>query len=128
MWQSRQDLLLFYFTFVSSSFSVEYRFPILGFIKGAFFVDAGNVWLLDNDQQPEGEFSFSNFHNQIAVGTGFGFRFDFENLVFRLDLAFPARNIDTNGDFSWVLNDVDFLSSSWRSDNLIYNLGIGYPF
>ncbi|MEM9545778.1 MAG: BamA/TamA family outer membrane protein [Bacteroidota bacterium] len=108
--------------------NVEYRFPILGFFKGAFFVDAGNVWLLDNPQQPEGEFSFSNFYNQIAVGTGFGFRFDFENLVFRLDLAFPVRTIDTNGNFNWVLNDVDFFNSSWRSDNLIYNLGIGYPF
>ena len=91
-------------------------------------MDAGNVWILDNPDIPEGEFSFSNFYNQIAVGTGFGFRIDFENLVFRLDLAFPIRDIDENGNFDWVLNDVDFFNPTWRSDNLIYNLGIGYPF
>lgn len=108
--------------------NVEYRFPILGYFKGAFFVDAGNVWLFDRGLRPEGVFRFNKFYNEIAVGTGFGLRLDLEFFILRLDMAFPIRNIQDDGNFSWVLNDVDFLSSSWRDDNLVLNLGIGYPF
>jgi outer membrane protein assembly factor BamA len=108
--------------------NVEYRFPIIGFFKGAFFVDAGNVWLYNNNLRPEGIFKFDNFYNEIAMGTGFGFRIDLDYFLFRFDIAFPIRNINDSGNFNWVLNDIDFFNSTWRSENLVYNLGIGYPF
>jgi len=108
--------------------NVEYRFPIIGYIKGAFFVDAGNVWLFESTTKPNGVFHFDNFYNEIAVGTGFGLRFDIDFFLLRLDLAFPIRNINSNGNFEWVLNEVSLGSPSWRSKNLVYNLGIGYPF
>lgn len=108
--------------------NVEYRFPIIGYFKGAFFVDAGNVWLFDRGIRPEGVFKFDEFYNQIAVGTGFGLRFDLEFFLLRLDIAFPIRNIDDNGNFSWELDEINFLSSSWRDEKMVLNLGIGYPF
>jgi outer membrane protein insertion porin family len=108
--------------------NVEYRFPILGYFKGAFFVDAGNVWLFDRGIKPEGIFKFDKFYKQIAVGTGFGLRLDLDFFLLRLDVAFPIRNIKDNGQFAWVLDDIDFLSSAWRDENIVLNLGIGYPF
>ncbi|MDF1697035.1 MAG: BamA/TamA family outer membrane protein [Saprospiraceae bacterium] len=108
--------------------NLEYRFPILGYFKGALFVDAGNVWLYSNQNRPEGVFKFNNFYNEIAVGTGFGLRIDFDFFVLRFDTAFPLRNINNNGNFTWVVNDVNFFDSNWRSDNIVFNLGIGYPF
>ncbi len=107
--------------------NVEYRFPVFNFIKGAAFVDAGNVWLIDSEEQPAGVFAVGEFYKQIAIGTGLGIRFDFDFFILRLDTAFPIRRPD-QGSFKWVLSEVDFLSSRWRRDNLQLNLGIGYPF
>ncbi len=108
--------------------NVEYRFPIIGYFKGAFFVDAGNVWLYDSSAKPKGVFNFDNFYNEIAVGTGFGLRFDIDFILIRFDLAFPLRKILDTQKFGWALDDIDFFSPTWRSENLILNLGIGYPF
>jgi outer membrane protein assembly factor BamA len=108
--------------------NVEYRFPILGYFKGAFFVDAGNVWLFDRGIKPEGIFKFDEFYKQIAVGTGFGLRLDLDFFLLRLDIAFPVRNITSTGKFDWVLDNINFLDAGWRNNNLVFNLGIGYPF
>ena len=58
--------------------NAEYRFPIFGYFKGALFVDAGNIWLLDDPDKdtPEGVFEFNRFYKEIAVGSGLGFRLD----------------------------------------------------
>jgi len=108
--------------------NLEHRFPIFSYLKGATFLDAGNIWLISNDQRPEGNFHFDDFYKQIALGTGFGFRLDFEFFVIRLDLAFQLRGPTVSNEFQWKIKDVDIFSSEWRSKNLIYNLGIGYPF
>ncbi|MCG9792608.1 translocation and assembly module lipoprotein TamL [Flavobacterium algicola] len=109
-------------------FSTELRTQIYSFIKGAVFVDAGNIWLQrKSDEKPGGEFS-SQFLNQLAVGTGVGLRFDFSFLVLRTDLAFPLRKPYASDGNQWVIDKIDFSDSSWRGDNLIFNLAIGYPF
>jgi outer membrane protein insertion porin family len=110
--------------------SVEYRFPIVGFFKGAVFLDAGNVWLYDSDEptKQNGVFLFDTFINQIAVGTGIGLRFDIDFLVLRLDTAFPLRDIQSDGKFAWVIKDIKPFNGSWHGKNVIFNLGIGYPF
>lgn len=108
--------------------NVEYRFPVFNFIKGALFVDAGNVWLIDNDSFPEGNFQFDDFYTEIGVGTGIGFRLDFNFFLIRMDIAFPVRSPKPADGFQWRFSEIDLLNSSWRSDNLRYNLGIGYPF
>lgn len=41
-------------------------------------MDAGNVWLLNNEtQRPGGEFRIKGLLKEIALGTGFGLRYDF---------------------------------------------------
>ncbi len=106
--------------------NVEYRFDIIKSLKGAMFVDAGNIWLLrdDDNQRPEGVFDKDTFLKQLAVGTGAGLRFDFSFFVLRFDVAFPLRR-PAEG---WVTKDIDFGSSSWRGDNIVFNIAIGYPF
>ena len=108
----------------------EYRFNIYRFFKGALFVDAGNVWLQKSNPANTGSpFLFSTFMNEIAVGTGVGLRIDVSFFILRFDLAMPLRKIPKPGDnFRWVTDQINFANSSWRSDNLILNIAIGYPF
>ena len=107
--------------------NVEYRFDIIKALKGAVFVDAGNIWLARVDPlRAGGEFKSSTFLNQIAVGTGVGLRLDFSFFVLRFDLAFPLRKPYL--DDPWVTDEIDFGSSAWRKENLIFNIAIGYPF
>jgi outer membrane protein assembly factor BamA len=109
--------------------NVEYRFDIIKSFKGAVFVDAGNIWLLKEDpDRPGGKFRRSTFLDELAVGTGLGFRFDFSFFVLRVDIAFPLRKPFLPPNERWVIDQIDFGSPSWRSDNLIFNIAIGYPF
>lgn len=109
--------------------SVEYRTGIYRFIKGAVFLDAGNIWLLRKDEvrRPGGEFLPNKFLNQLAIGTGAGLRFDFTYFILRADLAFPLRNPTLVTGNRWLIDDITF-SKKWRQDNLVLNIAIGYPF
>ena len=109
-------------------FNTEYRAKIYGLIKGALFVDAGNIWLLNADPDKPGAEISKDFMKQIAVGTGAGLRFDFSFLILRTDLAIPIRKPYLPEGQRWVIDDIDFGSSSWRKENLILNIAIGYPF
>jgi len=108
----------------------EYRFPLISYLKGAVFVDAGNIWLLNDidDTAPEGVFDINRFYKEIAVGTGLGFRLDLNVLVIRLDLAFPLRVPWLEEGNRWVVSDIDFGNYDWRKDNIQWNFAIGYPF
>lgn len=108
--------------------NTELRFPIVGIVHGAAFADAGNVWLFNDNPDKPGALFTSKFINELAVGTGVGLRFDITFLVLRLDLAFPIRKPWLPPGERWVLNKVDFGSSEWRKENIIFNLAIGYPF
>jgi outer membrane protein assembly factor BamA len=108
--------------------NLEYRFPLFNYLKGALFLDAGNIWLINDEDRPEGNFSFKQFYKDIGIGTGFGFRLDFNFFLLRLDLAFPLRAPTEELGFQWQFSKFDPFSSDWRSNNLRYNLGIGYPF
>ncbi|TDE05414.1 translocation and assembly module lipoprotein TamL [Flavobacterium hiemivividum] len=109
-------------------FSTEYRATIYDFVKGALFVDAGNIWLLkENPEKPGAKFS-KDFLKEFAVGVGAGLRFDFSFLVLRTDLAFPIRKPYLPDGDRWVLDQVNFGDRSWRKENLVFNLAIGYPF
>ena len=120
--------------------NAEYRFSIMRYLKGAVFVDAGNVWLLKSNPENIGTpFIFSKFMKEVAVGTGVGLRVDVSFFILRFDLAMPLRKIPISVDnstkiripgdnFKWVINEIDFGSSGWRKDNLILNIAIGYPF
>jgi outer membrane protein insertion porin family len=109
--------------------NAEYRFGIYRFLKGAFFVDAGNIWLIKSnpaiDVKP---FSFSTFYNEIAVGAGIGLRIDVSFFILRFDLATPLRKPWLEENSRWVINKMNFGDSSWRKDNIVLNVAIGYPF
>lgn len=108
--------------------NAEYRANIYKFLNVAFFADAGNIWLVNDDiQRPGAKFS-SDFLSEIAVGAGFGLRLDFSILILRLDLAMPFRIPYYEKGDRWTFDKINFGNSSWRRDNLILNIAIGYPF
>lgn len=113
---------------IKLEFNTEYRAKIYGLVKGALFIDAGNIWLLnENSDKPGAKFS-KKFWSEMAVGTGVGLRFDFSFLVLRTDFAFPIRKPYLPDGERWVLDQINFGNSSWRKENLVFNLAIGYPF
>lgn len=102
--------------------NVEYRFPIAGPLHGAFFLDAGNVWLLKNDpQRPGGQLKASTFLKDIALGTGAGLRFDIGMLVVRGDLGIGIHAPYNTGKSGYYN-----MNSFGKS--LAFHLAIGYPF
>lgn len=108
--------------------STEYRAKLFSIVHGALFVDAGNIWLWNDDpDKPGGKFS-KDFLSEMAVGTGAGLRFDLSFLVLRFDLAFPLRKPYLPESERWVIKDIDFGSKYWRRENLVFNIAIGYPF
>lgn len=108
--------------------NAEYRANLYKFLNAAVFADAGNVWLINEDPtRPGGKFS-KDFAKEIAVGAGVGLRLDFSILILRLDLAMPLRIPYYEEGERWTFNQIDFGNKSWRRDNLILNIAIGYPF
>ena len=109
--------------------NAEYRFGIYRFLKGALFVDAGNVWLQKSNPSKIGTpFLFPTFINEMAVGAGVGLRFDVSFFILRFDIAMPLRKPWLPDNQRWVINQIDFGSPSWRTRNLVLNIAIGYPF
>lgn len=120
--------------------SLEYRRKLVGFIDGAVFVDAGNIWLwkgttvdplLDGNQNLEmpddGRFRFSSFWKEIAVGGGVGLRFDFSFLVLRIDAAYKLVDPAYPQGERFLLPDYR-VRDLWNQNKVNINLGIGYPF
>ena len=109
--------------------SLEYRFklfPLFGQMHGAFFVDAGNVWnMSQGNTDPTTQFNVSDFYNQIALGTGFGLRWDFDFFLLRLDLATKVINPANPVNKKWVLPETSFEGGQ---NPIEFNIGIGYPF
>ncbi len=118
--------------------NMEYRFPIWSYLRGAFFADAGNVWLTYNPEVPEGTSEQGialnrqlqdngrfgkGWFGQLGIGVGFGLRVDIQSFVIRFDLASPIQ--------------VPYFPEGERlrtpffeggENNLIFNFAIGYPF
>ena len=108
--------------------NVEYRPKLFSIVEGAVFMDAGNIWLLhSNPNQPGAAFS-KHFLDQIAADAGVGLRFNLTVLVLRTDLGFPIIEPNLPAGQHVVIDKIDFGSSKWRGDNLVFNLAIGYPF
>lgn len=109
--------------------NIEYRFDLNSLLELALFVDAGNVWLRDADpERPGGEFEFSSFASEMAVGTGLGVRLDFNYFLLRFDFAFPMRVPYRNKGDRWVVHKITPFYWPWLRDNVILNVAIGYPF
>ncbi len=107
--------------------NVEYRFPITSFLKGAVFADAGNVWLVnENEALPGGQFS-SDWMQELGVGVGAGLRVDVDFFVIRFDLATPVRRPHLPEGERWE-KSFRIGEGDWRRENLVFNFAIGYPF
>lgn len=102
--------------------NAEYRFPILGYFHGAVFLDAGNIWLLQNDEhRPGGLLKMKNFFNELALGTGLGLRFDMSMLVVRADLGIGIH-------LPYETSKSSYFNISKFKDAWAFHLAIGYPF
>jgi outer membrane protein assembly factor BamA len=101
--------------------TLEYRFPLTGNFKGALFADAGNIWnVLDNVDDPEATFTGVDSLKDIALGSGFGIRYDATYFVIRADLGFKTYNPALENSKRWF-NDYSLSSS-------VLQIGINYPF
>lgn len=99
--------------------NAEYRFPIITYLNGAIFADAGNVWNTKFNPDTNGEGVFdSSFINEFGIGAGAGLRIDIQNFVIRFDLAFPLHDPGLPEGERWTY---DFGSP-------VFNFAIGYPF
>ncbi|PST81934.1 hypothetical protein C7T94_17230 [Pedobacter yulinensis] len=124
----------------------EYRFRLLdkfigAKLNGAVFVDAGNVW---NVRQGPGKsaptfFKLDKLAQQLAVGTGVGFRYDVEYFVFRFDIGLKLKDPQFAGSDQWVIAKYFGDTRAFKDDYYArhepdryrffqYNFGIGMPF
>jgi outer membrane protein assembly factor BamA len=101
--------------------SAEQRFHLFGDLDGALFVDAGNIWNALDDVEDE-RATFTNFNalEDIAVGSGFGLRYDFSFFIFRFDIGFKTYDPSFRDENRWFNN--------YNFKNAVYNIGINYPF
>ncbi len=111
--------------------NLEHRFAILGPLKGAVFLDAGNIWSFREDpNRPGAKFEWSNVLDQLAIGTGFGLRYDFEFFLIRLDWGLPLKLAYQYTDEEG--NPKNFPIQPWKSEwlkkYLVWNIAIGHPF
>ncbi|CAM3937037.1 MULTISPECIES: BamA/TamA family outer membrane protein [Flavobacterium] len=101
--------------------SIEYRFNIVGKINGALFADAGNIWnVFDNIEDKSYTFNGIKSLEEIALGTGIGFRYDFDFFVFRIDFGYKTYNPAKEVNERWF-RDINF-------GKTVLNFGINYPF
>lgn len=99
--------------------NTELRFHLTSIINGALFVDAGNVWTINEDPLRPGSKFSSDFLSQLAVGAGFGLRLDLNLVILRGDVAFPLLK-------PWLKNNQNTFKDVQKE--YIFNLAIGYPF
>ena len=101
--------------------SAEYRFKILGDLKGALFADAGNIWnVFDNVTDEKATFNNLSSLKDLALGSGFGLRYDLNFFVVRFDFGFKTFNPADESGKKWF-RDYNFAHS-------VLNFGINYPF
>lgn len=101
--------------------SAEYRFNVVSKLKGALFIDAGNIWDITGSSFVDEKSKFNNFSSlkDIAIGSGFGARLDFSFLILRFDVGFKTYEPYLTGN-KWLKN--------YNFANAVYNIGINYPF
>jgi outer membrane protein assembly factor BamA len=103
--------------------NLEFRFDMSKLMKGALFIETGNIWLTNEDpNRPGAKFNSSTFYDQIAVSSGFGLRFDFTFFVLRTDFGMPLRTPYKTDGKNWLFGTDKILSGT------LFNLAIGYPF
>lgn len=104
--------------------NIEYRYRLIGIVEGALFLDAGNIWAINSKDNRDGAvFKFDQFYKQIAIGTGTGFRFDFNYFIFRLDMGVKMRDPSLPAGRRFIFGNYPITSEHFN-----FNFAIGYPF
>ncbi len=102
--------------------NLEYRFPILGDLHGATFLDCGNIWLLRQDEgRPGGQLKWGSFLNDLALGTGFGLRYDLSFIVIRFDVGIGLH-------LPYDTGKKGYYNIPRFKEGMGYHFAIGYPF
>jgi outer membrane protein assembly factor BamA len=121
---------------IKIEFNLEYRFKMTQMFHGAWFLDMGNIWLQKPDPlRPGSDFNRKEWLSEVAVGTGFGIRLDFEFFLVRFDLGIQVKDPSKVKGERWMWEPKDqfkiFMEKLGGTPNAIdatFNLGIGYPF
>jgi len=104
--------------------NLEYRFHLISFIEGTLFLDAGNIWAInEKDNRSGAQFRFNQFYRQIAFGTGTGLRFDMSYFILRLDLGMKLRDPSETKNKGWIPGNRPYTSRDFN-----FTFAIGYPF
>lgn len=104
--------------------NLEYRFPIIWKLEGAWFADAGNIWSISQHDTREGAtFSFKRFYKEIALDTGLGARLNFGYFILRLDMGYKVYNPGLPEGERIIPPNRWF-----RGNNFGLHFGINYPF
>lgn len=123
---------------IKLEFNIEYRFKLFWLLEGALFLDGGNIWALnESDPRPGANFDIHRFYKEIALGAGFGARFDLSFFIVRFDAALqvfnPANYYDELGNelnylegekvHKWLFNKDRIGKNDWA-----WHFAIAYPF
>jgi outer membrane translocation and assembly module TamA len=110
--------------------SLEWRPKISSLLELGLFIDAGNIWLYKGGTTNNelANFRINNFYKQLAIGTGLGFRFNFDVVLVRLDFAFPLTKPWLAEGQRWVGGDINFFNKTWRRENIVLQFNLGYSF
>ena len=106
-------------------FNLEYRFTLFWKLKFAVFTDAGNIWLLQpDDNRPGGEVRWNKLAQDSYLTGGVGLRLETDYIVLRLDLGMILYwPIFTDGNrWAWQL-PTEIVKNSYAPV-----FAIGYPF
>ena len=104
--------------------NLEYRYQLIGRVEGAFFLDAGNIWAINQKDNREGaQFLFNKFYRQVALGTGTGLRFNFTYFIFRLDLGMKLRDPSLESGKRFIPWNYPITGKDFH-----LSFAIGYPF
>lgn len=96
-------------------------------MEGALFLDAGNIWATNPKDPRQGALlNTKTFLGEIAIGSGFGLRFDFSFFIFRIDYGIKIKDPKEPIKDRWLITKKNY--NPFKSDNSMFNFGIGYPF
>lgn len=102
--------------------NAEWRFPLVGQLSGALFVDAGNVWTLRHDaSRPGSQLRLKTLATDIALGTGIGFRYNLRLLLLRADIGIPLH-------LPYTTTRRGYYNIPHPVKSLCLHIGVGYPF
>ncbi len=106
--------------------NTELRFPLAKLgpfnLKGATFIDAGNIWLFNEDpNNPGGSIKLNELWHDIAMSGGFGLRLDFSFFLFRVDHGWKIKKPYKPTSDGWDIGGIKLNEGQW-------NVAIGYPF